>query len=73
MARHLHYIMQGYRAETDGGGLADVTTVDLLMDEADEKNLEVSAKNRAKRLVKKDLWRVRDIIEHDDVTCTVTH
>lgn len=88
MTGHLHYIIQGYRAETEGGGLADVATVDILVDLATAKpavtrkadsrrysplDVEQYAIEQAAALVHKPNYRVRDIIQHDDSVCPMKH
>ena len=84
--RHYHYIVQAYRSETDGGGLADAATVDMIIrpDDAPEitslsdsrrwskADLEQVAFERARNLVAKANYRTRDVIEHDDATCPAT-
>lgn len=57
--RHIHYIVQGYRAEKEDGGLADAVTVEVFSD------CEDGAIDRAKTLVTKPHYRVSSIIEHD--------
>lgn len=83
MARHFHYVIQAYRAETTEGGLADVTTLDLIV-MPDEKpgitslsdnrrvsrsDLEQVALERAQQFVSKPNYRTRDVFEHDESVC----
>lgn len=57
--RHLHYIVQGYEGHGQGSELLDVATVDILADS------EKDALAKAKKLVKKKLYRVSNVVEHD--------
>ena len=57
--KHTHYIVQAYSDIADGGQLKNVTTVDIFADS------EEQAIKRAKQLVKKEHYRVSQIVEHD--------
>ena len=87
MARHFHYVIQAYRAETTEGGLADVATLDLIVMPEDspditslsdsrrwsKSDLEQVALERAQRLASKPNYRTRDVFEHDDSVCVSKH
>lgn len=79
MAKHWHYIVQGYRAETDSGGLADVASIEVTVRPEDRPEIDRVSDNRrastvdreqyaieqAQELVKKAHYRVSQVIEHD--------
>lgn len=60
MRTNLVFVLQGYESKTEGGQLNDFVTVELF-DISSEKALA-----RAKKLIKKEFWRVSNIIEKED-------
>lgn len=52
-----HFIIQAYQTRTETGGLTDVCTVDVFA------KTEEEALNKAKNYIKKEYYRVSDIIE----------
>ena len=59
MARHTHFIVQGYVREAPTGELQDVATIDVYADTSEE------AFERAQQLVRKKHYRVQQVVEHD--------
>lgn len=59
MKTYLIFIVQAYKSATDTGALSDVTTLELISDS------EVSAIKKAKTLIKKDFYRISNVIEKE--------
>jgi len=57
--KHTHYIVQAYSDIAEGGQLKNVATVDVFSDS------EEQAIKRAKQLVKREHYRVSQVVEHD--------
>lgn len=53
------FIIQGYQSKEDTGALADACTIELI-----DTSVE-NAMKRAKKLIKKDFYRVSNIIEKE--------
>lgn len=57
--RHTHYFVQGYAMKTETGALTDSVAIDVFA------STEEEAIGRARKLVKKDHYRVSQVVEHD--------
>lgn len=57
MTTQLIFVIQAYQLRTDDGQLQDVTTLELI-----DKDYE-NALKRAKKLIKKEFYRLSNIIE----------
>ena len=57
--KHMHYLIQAYTAKTDDGQLMDVATIDIFA------KSEAEALKRARTILKKDFYRVHQVVEHD--------
>ena len=64
MAIHTHYVIQAYMLRNDDGSLIDSATVDIFDPLSEGEALE-----RAEKRIKKDFYRVTQIIEHDFEVC----